>query len=94
MRYLAIDFETANASRSSICAFGYALFENGKLVAQGADLCRPVPDYYDPRNVRIHGITDQKTRRLAGFPKSTVASTQTSPSNPPYLRHVSASPAN
>lgn len=67
MRYLAIDFETANASRSSICAFGYALFENGKLVAQGADLCRPVPDYYDPRNVRIHGITDQKTRRLAGF---------------------------
>jgi DNA polymerase-3 subunit epsilon len=67
MRYLAIDFETANASRSSICAFGYALFEDGKLVAQGADLCRPVPDYYDPRNVRIHGITDQKTRHLAGF---------------------------
>ena len=67
MRYLAIDFETANASRSSICAFGYALFEDGKLVAQGADLCRPVPDYYDPRNVRIHGITDQQTRHMAGF---------------------------
>jgi len=67
MRFLAIDFETANAKRSSICAFGYALFEEGSLVTSGVDLCKPEPNYYDFWNTRIHGITYEDTCLLGGF---------------------------
>lgn len=67
MRYLAIDFETANRERSSICAFGYALFEDGKVIASGAELCRPEPNYYDEWNTKIHGITAADTDNLSGF---------------------------
>lgn len=67
MRYLAIDFETANAERSSICAFGFACFEEGGFKESGVELCRPDPDYYDPWNVRIHGIRPEDTANSPGF---------------------------
>ncbi len=67
MRFLAIDFETANSKRSSICAYGFALFENGQLIESGSDICRPEPDYFDPWNIRVHGITPDKTAGLSGF---------------------------
>lgn len=31
-RILAIDFETANPSRTSMCSVGYALIEDGKII--------------------------------------------------------------
>lgn len=67
MRYLAIDFETANAERSSICAFGFACFEDGVLRESGVELCRPDPDYYDGWNIRIHGIRPEDTANSPGF---------------------------
>ncbi len=67
MRYLAIDFETANARRSSICAFGYALFEDHQLLDTASFLCKPYPNDYDDRNVQIHGISSQDTDGLPGF---------------------------
>jgi DNA polymerase III subunit epsilon len=67
MRYLAIDFETANAKRTSICAFGFALFENGSLLESGVELCKPEPNYYDYWNTRIHGITFDDTCHLPDF---------------------------
>ncbi len=67
MRYLAIDFETANSERSSICAFGYALFEDGRVVMAGAELCKPEPNYYDFWNIEVHGITPAMTAHLSGF---------------------------
>jgi DNA polymerase-3 subunit epsilon len=67
MRFLAIDFETANSKRSSICAFGFALFEDGHLIESGSELCRPVPDFFDPWNIRIHAITPEMTIGLSGF---------------------------
>lgn len=67
MRYLAIDFETANSARTSICAFGYALFEDGVIKDSGVDLCRPEPNYYDYWNTRLHGIDFTATSHLPGF---------------------------
>ena len=31
-RILAIDFETANSARTSMCSVGYALIEDGKII--------------------------------------------------------------
>ncbi len=58
-RYIAIDFETANAKRVSACSIGVAVIENGHVVETFTSLIKPPPSYdnFAPINVRIHGIT-------------------------------------
>lgn len=57
--FVAIDFETANASRASACAVGLAVVEDGVVTAQDSWLIRPPtePSAFDRRNIAIHGIT-------------------------------------
>jgi DNA polymerase-3 subunit epsilon len=57
MHFTAIDFETANAHRGSVCAVGLVMVENGQVVNRLHQLIRPNPCYFDPFNVSIHGIT-------------------------------------
>jgi len=56
MNYVALDFETANPSRSSICAVGIAVVENGLVVARESWLVRPPGLNFHPFFTRIHGI--------------------------------------
>ena len=60
-RYIAIDFETANAKRVSACSVGVAVIEDGRVVETFPSLIKPPPDYdtFAPLNVRIHGITSE-----------------------------------
>jgi len=55
--WVAIDFETATASRDSACALGIAVIEDGELAATASWLMRPPGNRYDPRNIAVHGIT-------------------------------------
>lgn len=57
MKFTAIDFETANASRGSACAVGLVRVENGIIVGRLRQLIRPEPLDFDPFNVSIHGIS-------------------------------------
>ncbi|NLR93895.1 exonuclease domain-containing protein [Flammeovirga agarivorans] len=61
MDFISIDFETANAKRTSACSIGIAVVEKGKIVDTQHHLIKPFPDYYAPNNVAIHGITPQMT---------------------------------
>lgn len=67
--FLAIDVETANSNRGSICAFGYSIVRNGKVVSGDSWLCQPPPglDYFDPMNVSIHGIRPTDVEGLPRF---------------------------
>lgn len=56
--FVAIDFETANAKRTSACSIGIAIFEDLKLVSTSHYLIKPYPSDFDPFNVSIHGITE------------------------------------
>jgi DNA polymerase-3 subunit epsilon len=67
MDFIAIDFETANNNRSSACAMGLAYVENGILVASESYLIKPVPNYFEPRNINIHGITPAMVKDSPGF---------------------------
>lgn len=58
MEFTAIDFETANSSRSSVCAVGVSLVEGGRVSGQLFQLIRPDPLDFDPFNTFIHGITE------------------------------------
>ena len=67
MNFISIDFETANRHRSSICSLGVAIVENGRLIETAHFLIKPVPNYYDTFNTRLHGISDKYTRHEGSF---------------------------
>lgn len=60
-RFIAVDVETANSSRASICQVALAAFENSSLVWEWSTLVDPECDF-DAGNVRIHGITAEHVR--------------------------------
>jgi DNA polymerase-3 subunit epsilon len=67
MNFVAIDFETANSNRSSVCAIGIAMVHNGELLDTTRILIKPVPNYYDSFNSTLHGINDGLTRKEPTF---------------------------
>ncbi|MCL2585105.1 MAG: 3'-5' exonuclease [Streptosporangiales bacterium] len=57
--FTAIDFETANSSRASVCAVGLVKVRDGRIADQAGGLVRP-PDGHDEfhwANIEVHGIT-------------------------------------
>lgn len=67
--FAAIDFETANGNRSSICSMGLVVVKEGAITDTFYRLVHPVPDYYSYWNTQIHGLTAQDTRGAADFPE-------------------------
>jgi DNA polymerase-3 subunit epsilon len=74
MNFVAIDFETANASRASACAIGLTVVENGAIAKSFQRLIRPSELFnewgescFDPFNVMIHGITEEDVKNEPEF---------------------------
>lgn len=44
--FVAIDFETANQHRSSVCSVGIVVVKDGEIVDSYYSLIRPTPNYY------------------------------------------------
>lgn len=57
MEFVAIDFETANASRDSACSIGIVTIKNGNVIDEYYSLIRPKTLYFDPDNISVHNIT-------------------------------------
>ncbi|MGV0991106.1 MAG: exonuclease domain-containing protein [Mycobacterium sp.] len=57
--FVAVDVETANWDRGSICSFGWAEVRDGQIINTGSRLCRPPEelDWFSGFNIAIHGIT-------------------------------------
>lgn len=68
MDFTAIDFETANCARGSICAVGLVRVENGKTVATLNTLVDPRA-HFDWRCMNVHGITPDDVRGAPTFPE-------------------------
>ena len=67
MDFTAIDFETANSTRRSVCAVGIAVVESGKISKVDSWLIRPPELYFSTFNIAIHGITEKQVRRKPEF---------------------------
>ena len=59
--FVAIDVETANADRSTICQLGAVRVERGEIRETLSTLVDPQA-FFDPWNVEIHGITEDDVR--------------------------------
>jgi DNA polymerase-3 subunit epsilon len=65
--FTAIDFETAQGYRWSICQIGLVRVENGIVVNEASVLVQPPNNYYWDKNIDVHGITPQRTRNAPTF---------------------------
>ncbi|MDO4771760.1 3'-5' exonuclease [Porphyromonas sp.] len=65
--FAAIDFETANAQRSSVCSVGVVIVNEGKIVDKFYSLIHPEPGYYAYWNTRVHGLTQESTCNAPNF---------------------------
>jgi DNA polymerase III, epsilon subunit and related 3''-5'' exonucleases len=67
--FTAIDFETAQGYRWSICQIGLVRVENGIITKEVSLLVQPPNNYYWNQFIDIHGITPQKTANAPTFDK-------------------------
>ena len=66
--FAALDFETATGKRSSACAVGVVVFEQGLPTDTLHKLIRPPGNLYSSYNTNLHGIGPSDTRHAPGFP--------------------------
>lgn len=67
--FAAIDFETANNERSSVCAVGIVVVRNGEIADSFYSLIQPEPNYYNYWCSRVHGLCCNDTDCAPIFPK-------------------------
>jgi DNA polymerase-3 subunit epsilon len=66
--FAAIDFETANGYRSSVCSVGVVIVRNGQITDRIHRLIRPEPNYYSWFTTEVHGMTYIDTADEDPFP--------------------------
>ena len=55
--FAAIDFETANGKRTSVCSVGIVIVKGGKIVNKIYRLIRPAPNYYTQLSTDLPTMT-------------------------------------
>ena len=66
--FAAIDFETANGQRTSVCSVGVVVVRGGRPSECIYRLIRPYPNYYSAFTTAIHGLTRSDTENAPSFP--------------------------
>jgi DNA polymerase III subunit epsilon len=69
MKFLAIDFETANYDPHSACALGLVTVQDMVITEETHWLIRPPEKYFVPRFIDLHGITWSAVKDMPGFDK-------------------------
>ena len=67
--FAAIDFETANEYRSSVCSVGVVVVRGGEVVERFYSLIHPEPEYYRWFCQQAHGLCEEDTDGAPVFPK-------------------------
>lgn len=67
--FAAIDFETANNERTSVCSVGVVIVRDSEIVDSFYSLIQPEPNYYNYWCTQVHGITRHDTESAPVFPE-------------------------
>ncbi len=65
--FAAIDFETANGKRTSVCSVGVVVVRGGAVADTFYSLIRPRPNYYSAFTTAVHGLTYHDTVEAPDF---------------------------
>ena len=66
--FAAIDFETANQYRSSVCSVGVVIVRNGEVAEKFYSLIYPRPDFFTYLTTQVHGLTMLDVEDARPFP--------------------------
>ena len=66
--FAAIDFETANSERCSVCSVGIVVVRDGEVTDRFYSLIQPEPNYYSYWCTRVHGLCREDTDKASVFP--------------------------
>lgn len=66
--FAAMDFETANEWRSSVCSVGVVVVRGGVVVDRFYSLIHPEPEYYQWFCRQVHGLSAEDTEDAPVFP--------------------------
>ena len=66
--FAAIDFETANYERTSVCSIGIVVVRDGMIVDSFYSLIQPEPTYYKYWCTQVHGLCREDTENAPVFP--------------------------
>ena len=69
LNFTAIDFETANEQRSSVCALGIVIVEKGIISDRKYRLIKPPELRFNPRNINVHRILPRDVENELEFYK-------------------------
>ena len=69
INFAAIDFETANGKRTSVCSVGVVIVREGKITNKIYRLIRPRPNYYTQWTTAVHGLTTTTRWKPTNFRK-------------------------
>ena len=67
--FAAIDFETANQYRTSVCSVGIVVVREGEIIDKFYSLIRPDPEFYAYWCTKVHGLTKEDTMDAPIFPE-------------------------
>lgn len=67
--FAAIDFETANNYRSSVCSVGIVVVRNAQIVDSFYSLISPTPFFFTPYTTAVHGLTEIDVKDAPPFPE-------------------------
>ena len=67
--FAAIDFETANYERSSVCSVGIVIVRDGEIADTFYSLIKPEPNYYNFQCQQVHGLCRKDTDSALIFPE-------------------------
>lgn len=68
-RFAALDFETMDTWRATVCSVGCAIFENGEKVDEFYSLVCPPSKYENPHCVETHGLLYEDVCHSPEFPE-------------------------
>lgn len=67
--FAAIDFETANECRCSVCSVGVVIVRGGVIADRYYSLIHPEPEYYQWFCQQVHGLCERDTDNAPVFPR-------------------------
>lgn len=67
--FVALDFETANQHRSSVCSVGLVFVEENKIIDSFYKLIKPTPNFYTSWATKVHSLNYWDTIDAVEFPE-------------------------
>lgn len=67
LNFTAVDVETANEKRASICSIGVVVVKNGEIIKQTEHLIKPKELRFRDVNIRIHGLAESDVENAPEF---------------------------